>query len=108
MQKKYAKDNELVLVLKGKNTIVTDGIRTMVNTTGNYAMANGGMGDTLTGIITALCAQGYEAFVAATIGVYLHGRCGDSIFENNQVVNATDIIKRIPKELKILYNRVNI
>ncbi len=106
--KKYAKDNELVLVLKGKNTIVTDGIRTMVNTTGNYAMANGGMGDTLTGIITALCAQGYEAFVAATIGVYLHGRCGDSIFENNQVVNATDIIKRIPKELKILYNRVNI
>lgn len=104
----YAKENEVILVLKGKNTIVTDGIRTMVNTTGNYAMANGGMGDTLTGIITSLCGQGYDAFIAASIGVYLHGRCGDSIFKNKEIVNATDIIKTIPKELKILYNRINI
>lgn len=104
---RYAKEKEVILVLKGKNTIVTDGIRTMVNTTGNYAMANGGMGDTLTGIITSLSAQGYDVFVAAAVGVYLHGKCGDSIFKNRQVVNASDIIKRIPKELKILYNRIN-
>ena len=106
--KDYAEKNGVIVVLKGKNTIVTDGIRTMVNTTGNYAMANGGMGDTLTGIITSLCGQGYEPFTAAAIGVYLHGRCADSVFENCQTVNASDIIKTIPYQLKIMYNSINI
>lgn len=105
--KKYADENGVIIVLKGKNTIVTDGIRTMVNTTGNSAMANGGMGDTLTGIITSLCGQGYESFTAAVIGVYLHGKCGDSIFKQSQTVNAIDLIKTIPQELKIMYNKVN-
>ena len=55
--KKYARENQLVLVLKGKNTIITDGTRTIVNTTGNEGMARGGMGDCLTGIIASLAAK---------------------------------------------------
>ena len=81
--RKYAEENNVIIVLKGKNTIVSDGVRTMVNTTGNQAMANGGMGDTLTGIITSLCAQGYDEFNAAVIGVYIHGACGTKVFKNN-------------------------
>ena len=68
-------------------------------------MANGGMGDALTGIITSLCGQGYEAFEAAVLGVYLHGLIGDGIFKNKYVINARDLIKMIPKTIKILYNR---
>ncbi|WP_101773123.1 NAD(P)H-hydrate dehydratase [Peptostreptococcus faecalis] len=103
---KYALENNLIVVLKGENTIVTDGIRTVVNTTGNSAMANGGMGDVLTGMITSFIAQGYDLFIAACLGVYLHGLCGDEVFKEKQVVNASDIIKIIQKTLKMLYNKI--
>ena len=66
-----------VLVLKGRGTFVTDGTREFTNDTGNPGMATGGSGDVLTGIITALWAQGLSPFDAACLGVHLHGRAGD-------------------------------
>ena len=50
-------------------------------------------------------AGSYEAFEAAVLGVYLHGLIGDEIFKNKYVINARDLIKMIPKTIKILYNR---
>ena len=79
----------------------------MVNTTGNSGMANGGMGDLLTGIIASLCGQGYQPFEASCIGVYIHGLCGDEIYNKYQTVNASDLIKIIPKIMKMLYNGIN-
>src|SRR5207302_9599596 len=67
----------LVVVLKGHGTIVTDGRRVFRNTTGNPGMATGGSGDVLTGLIAALLGQGLEPFAAAQLGVYVHGRAGD-------------------------------
>src|SRR5262249_26310637 len=69
----FAKENGLMLVLKGHQTIVTDGWRLYVNTTGNPGMATGGTGDVLTGLTGALLAQGLEPFQAAQAAVYLHG-----------------------------------
>jgi len=66
-----------VIVLKGAQTFVTDGTRDYVNHTGNPGMATGGTGDTLTGIITGLLCQKFDAFDAAQLGVWLHGRAGD-------------------------------
>jgi NAD(P)H-hydrate epimerase len=74
---RFATDNGIVLVLKGPGTIVCDGARLYVNTTGNSGMATGGTGDVLTGLIAALLAQGMPAFEAAQLGVWLHGRAGD-------------------------------
>lgn len=73
----FAKENDCVVVLKGANTIVTDGRRTVVNLTGNPGMAMGGTGDMLTGMIASFTAQGMEPFDAAAAGVYIHGLCGD-------------------------------
>lgn len=101
--KKYARENKLVLVLKGKNTIITDGTRSLVNTTGNEGMARGGMGDCLTGIIASLAAR-YEPFEAACKGVYLHGLCGDLIYKDSFTVSPGDLIKIIPKVMKLMYN----
>ena len=73
----FAKNNGVVVVLKGMNTIITDGVKVAINSTGNCGMATGGTGDLLTGILVALLAQGMPAFDAAQFGVYLHGLAGD-------------------------------
>lgn len=66
------------IILKGKNSLVAcpDG-KGYFNTTGNSGMATAGSGDVLTGILTGLLAQGYNAQEACLLGVYLHGLAGD-------------------------------
>lgn len=69
-----------VVVLKGAGTVIAspDG-RTAVNPTGNAALATGGTGDVLGGIVGALLAQGLPSYEAALAGVYLHGSAADSL-----------------------------
>ncbi len=75
----YADEKGVVLVLKGTNTVVAspDSEKVYINTSGNSGLAKGGSGDVLAGIITALVAQGFKIADAASIGVYIHGHCGD-------------------------------
>ena len=73
----FAKEYNCIVVLKGANTVVTDGIEVFVNTTGNAGMAMGGTGDMLTGMIASFAAQGIAPFDAAKCAVYIHGLCGD-------------------------------
>lgn len=75
--KAFAKENECIVVLKGANTVVTDGRQVFVNTTGNAGMAMGGTGDMLTGMIASFIAQGLSPLQAAKSAVYIHGLCGD-------------------------------
>lgn len=49
--KDYPKNNKIVVLLKGYNTVITDGDNTYINPSGNSKMSSGGMGDSLTGII---------------------------------------------------------
>ncbi|VVD64967.1 NAD(P)H-hydrate dehydratase [Pandoraea anhela] len=65
------------VVLKGSGSLVDDGARTWINTTGNAALATAGTGDVLTGAIGALLAQGMPATQAALAAVWLHGRAAD-------------------------------
>lgn len=73
----FAKANGIIVVLKGKGTVITDGDRVAINRTGNSGMATGGSGDVLTGLITALLAQGMSPFDAAQLAAHLHGLAGD-------------------------------
>ncbi|MBE6995868.1 MAG: NAD(P)H-hydrate dehydratase [Ruminococcaceae bacterium] len=74
----FAVEHGCILVLKGYRTVTAapDGT-VLVNTTGNSALAKGGSGDVLTGIIASLLAQGAAPVQAAALGVWLHGRAGD-------------------------------
>ncbi|MDT8900014.1 NAD(P)H-hydrate dehydratase [Anaeroselena agilis] len=67
-----------IVVLKGPGTVIAypDG-EAFINTTGNAALATGGTGDVLTGVIAALVAQGLTSHDAAVAGVYLHGLAGE-------------------------------
>ena len=66
-----------VVVLKGAGTVITDGQRLVVNTTGNSGLATAGSGDVLTGLVTGLLARGMSPFDAAWLGVHLHGLAAD-------------------------------
>src|SRR5687767_12186685 len=68
--------HNLIIVLKGHRTIVTNGAHTAENVTGNPGMAAGGTGDVLTGIITALVCQKLSPFDAAVLGAHVHGLAG--------------------------------
>lgn len=98
--KKFAKKHKITLVLKGHNTIVSDGVSCFVNPTGSSAIATGGMGDCLTGIIAALAGQGLEPMEAAIAATYLHGHIGDELAKSRYSITASEIISKIPFELK--------
>jgi NAD(P)H-hydrate epimerase len=95
-----------IVVLKGHETVVTDGKRFSINHTGNPGMATGGSGDVLTGIITALLCQGLSPFDAARLGVHLHGLAGDLAAEELGQVSliATDLIEYLPKAFQSVEN----
>ncbi len=73
----FAQEHDVILVLKGHRTVVTNGNQIYINTTGNSGMSTGGTGDVLTGLTTALLAQKMPPFEAAQLAVYLHGLSGD-------------------------------
>ena len=95
----FAAEYGVTLVLKGHQTIVTDGRRTYTNLTGNPGMATGGTGDVLTGLIAALIGQRFDAFSAAQLGAYLHGLAGDMARDERTEVCliASDLLEFLPK-----------
>jgi NAD(P)H-hydrate epimerase len=92
-----------VAVLKGAGTVVCDGERMYVNTTGNPGMATAGAGDVLTGLVTALVAAGMAPFDAAVLGVWAHGRAGDMAAERWGILGLTalDILNCVPQVLRL-------
>ena len=95
----------LTVVLKGARTVVTDSTDTMLNTLGNEGMATAGSGDSLTGIIGALLAQGLEPFDAAQTGVLLHAMAGDAGDKaaaalGTRSMKAGDLANFLPEVLK--------
>ena len=99
--RKFAREHELIVVLKGHRTLITAPNGSVwVNPTGNPGMATGGTGDVLTGMVAGLIAQHPRlAFEATALAVDLHGLAGDlaseSVGENSLV--ATDLVRFLPR-----------
>lgn len=90
-----------IVVLKGDDTIVTDGDRVAVNAVSSPGLATAGTGDVLSGTIAALVARGAEPFEAACAGVLAHARAGRKAAERvgTESVIATDVIADLPSGL---------
>ncbi|MEO7215975.1 NAD(P)H-hydrate dehydratase [Mucilaginibacter sp.] len=84
--KEKAAEFNINIVLKNDYTITAtpDG-KLCFNSTGNAAMATGGMGDVLTGIISSLMAQKYSPKDACILGIYIHGKAGDELALPNRM-----------------------
>jgi NAD(P)H-hydrate epimerase len=94
-----AEEHGIYIVLKNDYTItITPGGKLFFNSTSNAAMASGGMGDVLTGIIAALLAQNYSPEDACIIGTYIHGKAGDELALPNRmhVVLPGRLITQLP------------
>jgi len=100
---RFAEKRDIVLVLKGHETLVTDAERIYVNSTGNPGMATAGVGDVLTGMIAGLMAQRLAAFDAAQLGVYLHGLAGDIARQKKGDLSliAMDVIDALPRAFNV-------
>ena len=92
----------VTLVLKGAQTVVAapDG-RASLNSTGNPALASGGTGDVLTGLIGGFLAQGLAPWDAARLGVYLHGLAADFFVSHHgqRGMIAGDLLAVLPQML---------
>ncbi|WLR51052.1 NAD(P)H-hydrate dehydratase [Bacillus tianshenii] len=102
--RQFATENGVYLVLKGRYTIVTtpEGAQ-YINTTGNAALAKGGSGDVLTGIVLAFVLQQTNIQEAISNAVFLHGKAADWLIEEKHSkldVMATDLIEALPHVLK--------
>lgn len=77
----FAKKYNIILVLKNSPTIITDGEGFYINSTGRENLATVGTGDVLSGIISGILAQIKNPLKSSLAGVFIHGRCGDRLFE---------------------------
>lgn len=98
----FAKEFGCILLLKGHNTVITDGDRYYVNQTGNPGMAVGGSGDVLAGILVSLLGQGIEPLTAAACSAWLHGAAGDLCAEKigQYGMLPTDMLEVLPRLMK--------
>lgn len=89
------------LLLKGHDTIITDGFRVKVNRWSTPGMAVGGSGDVLSGILGTFLAWGNDYFSSAVAAAYAHGDAGIRAVEKRGFhVLASDILNEIPAVLK--------
>ena len=103
--RRAARETGGVVVLKGHLTLVAGPEGAVwVNTTGHPAMATGGTGDVLTGVVGAFLAQGYEPLEAALLAVHLHGLAGGlAAAERGEIALAAgDLIDLLPAAFRAL------
>ncbi|HEU5140737.1 MAG TPA: NAD(P)H-hydrate dehydratase [Bacillales bacterium] len=101
VSREFAREYGVYLVLKGPYTIVAtpDG-KQYVNSTGNAALAKGGTGDVLTGLILAFSMQHSQLQPAVSNAVYLHGKTAEWLVGRNHSpidVMASDVIEAFPE-----------
>ncbi len=98
----FAEEHSVNVLLKGRNTVITNGKQTFVNPTGNNGMAKGGSGDVLTGVCLGLAAQGVPVFQCGVLGAFLHGMAGDIAMEKytDYSMTPTDIIDNLCNAFK--------
>lgn len=94
----FARDTASIVVLKGADTLVTEGGPPAHNTSGNPGLATAGSGDVLSGVIAALLAQKLPPSEAARLGAWVHGMAGDAAAAGlgELSLTANDVIECLP------------
>ncbi|ROR03062.1 NAD(P)H-hydrate dehydratase [Desulfosoma caldarium] len=95
----FSRQHGVIVLLKGHRTVIAspEG-RVAINGSGTPAMASGGMGDVLTGMIAGFLAQGVEPFQAACLAAYIHGKAAENVCQGKTTrgLLASDLLEHIP------------
>ena len=98
-----AREHGCCVLLKGSDTLIVEGERVAVNSTGNVALATAGTGDVLSGVIGALLSRGMDAYEAARTGAWAHVRAAELWLEETgwpaESMIATDLLGYLPAAL---------
>ncbi len=98
-----AEEHSCCVLLKGSDTLVVEGERAAINSTGNVALATAGTGDVLSGVIGALLSRGMEPYEASRAGAWTHGRAAELWLEKTgwpaESMVATDLVDHLPPAL---------
>jgi NAD(P)H-hydrate epimerase len=101
--RRAAEEHGCCVLLKGSDTLVVEGERAAVNSTGSVALATAGTGDVLSGVIGALLSRGMGAYEASRAGAWVHGRAAELWLEETgwpaESMVATDLIDHLPAAL---------
>jgi len=101
--RRAASERGCCVLLKGSDTLVVEGERVSVNSTGHVALATAGTGDVLSGVIGALLSRGMPAFDAARAGAWAHGRSAGLWLEEtcwpHESMVATDLVGHLPRAM---------
>ena len=90
-----------VILLKGREDVVSDGETVRLNKSGNPAMTVGGTGDVLAGVVGGLTAQNKDVFISACAGAYLTGLAGEFAYEKYDVsLTASDVTDYLGAAIK--------
>ena len=102
--KSFAQRFGATVILKNNRSVITDGVRVAVNPTGSAALAKGGSGDVLSGLLAGTCARGIAPFDAACAASWLLGRAGEIAAERlgEYSVDPADVISCIPEAIRTL------
>jgi ADP-dependent NAD(P)H-hydrate dehydratase / NAD(P)H-hydrate epimerase len=102
-----AEQHRCCVLLKGSDTLVGEGERVAVNSTGNVALAAAGTGDVLSGVIGALLSRGMDTYEAARAGAWAHGRAAELWLEETgwpaESFVATDLLDYLPPAVGELF-----
>jgi len=98
-----AREHGCCVLLKGSDTLVVEGEKVAVNSTGNVALATAGTGDVLSGVIGALLSRGMDPHDAARAGAWAHGRAAELWLEETgwpaESLIATDLLPYLPRAI---------
>ena len=102
-----ARKSGAIVLLKGANTVISNGKDYYINKTGGPAMATAGMGDILTGIISATAAVINDPFQATCTGAYLHGSAGDIVAGEKGIYSliSSDLLDSLPQAINQYSNK---
>jgi ADP-dependent NAD(P)H-hydrate dehydratase / NAD(P)H-hydrate epimerase len=105
--RRTAEEGGCCVLLKGADTLVTQGERVSVNSTGSAALATAGTGDVLSGTVGALLSRGMDPYDAARTGAWAHGRASELWLEETgwppESMAATDLLPHLPRAFGEIY-----
>ncbi len=101
----FAKRASVIVLLKGSGTVITDGEKTYINTSGSSALAKAGSGDCLGGLLASLVASGGDSLLElSALAAYIHGKAADNLSSefSRFGVTPSDLPKEMAKVIKTI------